>query len=189
MKFADFCLHFSSVELLPRKIGSNFTNLPLKFVSANQFVVLELLFTEACSGGITLSCLTSGRLRVHLYQESTEAVLRLVGKAAEKKSEKLFFECLFSVGKYVLFVECEHKEANVSYFGSGRPSLRVKEFISVDGLRNDFSEYVAIPRFVHMESRLRKPQNEDKEPSEKLTLDYVKNHFIRYLVEHLPPKG
>lgn len=69
-------------------------------------------------------------------------MLKLVGQAKEKNKNALFFDCLFSEGRYFLFAQAEAGGARVSFFGEGRPSIKVVEEIHSTGLKNDFAEYL-----------------------------------------------
>lgn len=104
-------------------------------------------FSEDSFGSIIIfNKVRSGLLRAFLYKEGKNNLLKLVGEAREKNKNQLFFDCFFAAGRYFVFVEAEHKGAQVSYCGEGQPVLKIKEEVRTDGYRNDFTEYLAVER-------------------------------------------
>lgn len=73
------------------------------FKGTFEIVVLE--FKSECFGSISLSKKTkAGSMKIHLYKEEQSNTLKLVGEAKEKSKNQLFCDCLFSAGRYFVFI-------------------------------------------------------------------------------------
>lgn len=130
VKLTKFVQEFGKIDILQLRVNHYFSHLDLGVPHPGQLMVVQLDFHEEGQGCVTLASPGEcGPLRVFLYRQEKNKVLKLVGQAKEKNKNSLFFECNFTEGKYYVFAQGEEKALRLAFIGQTQPSISIQEEI------------------------------------------------------------